>query len=177
MKNICVFCGSSPGLDPQFMELAKVVGALIAESGCGLVYGGGKVGLMGAVADAVLAKKQEVIGVIPKSLMSAEVAHTGVSKLHVVESMHDRKKLMYDLSDAFLILPGGMGTLDEMFEIITWAQLKYHNKPIYLLNEFGFYNSLIEFVNFSSEQGFIKPQHLGLFKVVDNFENLKGLLC
>jgi uncharacterized protein (TIGR00730 family) len=112
MKKICVFCGSSNGRDPKFIELANNIGTLIGRNGWGLVYGGGKVGLMGAVANSVLSQKQDVIGVIPKSLMNAEVAHTGVTKLHVVETMHERKKLMYDLSDAFLILPGGMGTLD-----------------------------------------------------------------
>ncbi len=176
MKKICVFCGSSNGRNPQYLELANYVGSLIGEHGWGLVYGGGKVGLMGAVANAVMAKKQEVIGVIPKSLVSAEVAHTEVTKLHVVANMHDRKKMMYDLSDAFLIIPGGMGTLDEMFEIITWAQLKYHSKPIYILNEFGFYNSLLQFINYSSEQGFIKPEHLNLFKVINTVDDLKNLL-
>lgn len=177
MKKVCVFCGSSNGRDPKFVELATAVGSLMGENGWGLVYGGGKVGLMGAVANAVLAKKQDVIGVIPKTLVSAEVAHTGVTTLHVVGSMHERKKMMYDLSDAFLIIPGGMGTLDEMFEIITWAQLKFHQKPIYLLNEFGFYNSLIEFVNHSSQQGFIKPEHLQLFKTLNNIEELKQHLA
>jgi uncharacterized protein (TIGR00730 family) len=175
MKKICVFCGSSNGRDPKYLDLANEVGSLIGGHGWGLVYGGGKVGLMGAVANAVMAKKQDVIGVIPKSLVSAEVAHTGVTALHVVGSMHERKKMMYDLSDAFLIIPGGMGTLDEMFEIITWAQLKYHSKPIYILNEFGFYNSLIEFINHSSQQGFIRPEHLQLFKVIEKVEGLEPI--
>ena len=176
MKKICVFCGSSNGNEAKFLELANQVGTLIGSLGWGLVYGGGKVGLMGAVANTVLAGKQEVIGVIPKSLMSAEVAHVGVTKLHVVETMHERKKMMYDLSDAFLILPGGMGTLDEMFEIITWAQLKYHHKPIYILNEFGFYDSLLQFVNHSSQHGFIKKEHLQLFKVIKNVEGVAEIL-
>lgn len=176
MKKLCVFCGSSNGRDPKYIELANYVGSLIGEQGWGLVYGGGKVGLMGATANAVMVKNRPVVGVIPKSLVSAEVAHTGVTTLHVVDSMHERKKLMYDLSDAFLIIPGGMGTLDEMFEIITWAQLKYHQKPIFILNEFGFYNSLIEFVNHSSQQGFIKPEHLNLFKVIDKADDLINIL-
>jgi uncharacterized protein (TIGR00730 family) len=175
MKRICVFCGSSNGSDPKYIELANTVGNLIADHGYGLVYGGGKVGLMGAVANSVLAKKQDVIGVIPKSLVSAEVAHSGVTTLHVVGTMHERKKLMYDLSDAFLVLPGGMGTLDEMFEIITWAQLKYHHKPIYILNEFGFFDSLLQFVHHSSAQGFIKKEHLQLFKVIQKVEGVKEI--
>lgn len=176
MKKICVFCGSSNGRDPKYIELANYVGTLIGEKGWGLVYGGGKVGLMGAAANAVMAKKQPVIGVIPKSLVSAEVAHTGVTTLHVVETMHERKKMMYDLSDAFLVIPGGMGTLDEMFEIITWAQLKYHQKPVYILNEFGFFDSLLQFINHSSDQGFIKKEHLQLFQVIEKAESLNALL-
>jgi uncharacterized protein (TIGR00730 family) len=176
MKKICVFCGSSNGRDPKFIELANNIGTLIGRNGWGLVYGGGKVGLMGAVANSVLSQKQDVIGVIPKSLMSAEVAHMGVTKLHVVETMHERKKLMYDLSDAFLVLPGGMGTLDEMFEIITWAQLKYHHKPIYILNEFGFFDSLLQFVHHSNDQGFIKSEHLQLFKVIQKVEDVMSIL-
>lgn len=176
MKKLCVFCGSSNGRDPKYIELANYVGSLIGEHGWGLVYGGGKVGLMGAAANAVMAKNQPVIGVIPKSLVSAEVAHTDVTTLHIVGSMHERKKLMYDLSDGFLIIPGGMGTLDEMFEIITWAQLKYHQKPIFILNEFGFFNSLLEFINHSSQQGFIKPEHLKLFKVIEKADDLKSIL-
>jgi uncharacterized protein (TIGR00730 family) len=175
MKRLCVFCGSSNGRDPQYLDLAKTAGNMIADNGWGLVYGGGKVGLMGMIADTVLAKKLDVIGVIPKSLVSAEVAHHGLTALHVVGSMHERKKLMYDLSDAFLILPGGMGTLDEMFEIITWAQLKYHHKPIYILNEFGFYDSLLKFVNHSSDEGFIKKEHLQLFKVIEKVEGLSSI--
>lgn len=172
MKKICVFCGSANGNNPKYIELAKQVGELIASRNIGLVYGGGKVGLMGAVADTVLVKKQEVIGVIPESLMTAEVAHAGLTQLHVVKGMHERKLMMYNHSDAFLILPGGMGTLDEMFEIITWAQLKYHNKPIYLLNEFGFFDSLINFIHHSSDQGFIRKEHLQLFKVLKNAEDI-----
>lgn len=175
MKKICVFCGSANGNDPKYIDLAKQVGELIASKNLGLVYGGGKVGLMGAVADTVLAKKQEVIGVIPESLMSAEVAHAGLTHLHVVKGMHERKLMMYNYSDAFLILPGGMGTLDEMFEIITWAQLKYHSKPIYLLNEFGFFDSLINFIHHSSGQGFIKKEHLQLFKVLEKAEDILNL--
>jgi len=176
MKKICVFCGSTNGRDQKYLDLATEVGNLIGGHGWGLVYGGGKVGLMGAVANAVLANKQDVIGVIPKSLVSAEVAHTGVTDLRIVGTMHERKKMMYDLSEAFLIIPGGMGTLDEMFEIITWAQLKYHSKPIYILNEFGFYNSLLQFINYSSEQGFIKPEHLNLFKAINSVDDLKIIL-
>lgn len=172
MKRICVFCGSASGNEEKYLNLAKNVGEKIASLNCGLVYGGGKVGLMGAVADAVMAAKKEVIGVIPKNLVSNEVAHRDITSLHIVEDMHERKEMMYNFSDAFLILPGGMGTLDEMFEILTWAQLKLHNKPVYILNEFGFYNSLIAFITHSHMQGFIKKEHLYLFKVLENTDDL-----
>jgi uncharacterized protein (TIGR00730 family) len=175
MKKICVFCGSSNGKTGQYLDLGKRVGALMSQRTWGLVYGGGKVGVMGAVANSVLENGCEVIGVIPKSLVSKEVAHFEVTKLHVVEDMHERKRMMYDFSDLFLVLPGGMGTLDEMFEILTWAQLGLHNKPIYLLNEFGFYDSLIDFLKTSAEQGFIREEHLRLFQVINKAEDLLSI--
>lgn len=176
MKKICVFCGSSDGKSSKYLDLGKAVGELIAKNNCGLVYGGGKVGIMGAVANSVLENGGEVIGVIPKSLVSKEVAHFEVTKLHVVESMHERKKMMYDFSEAFLVLPGGMGTLDEMFEILTWAQLKLHSKPVYILNEFGFYDSLIQFLQTACEQGFIREEHLKLFQVINKIDAITNLL-
>ena len=172
MKKICVFCGSSGGKDKKYLDLAKRVGEVITQKNFGLVYGGGNVGLMGMVAHTVLKNNKEVIGVIPKSLTNREMADFSITQLHIVETMHERKKMMYDLSDAFLVIPGGMGTLDEMFEILTWAQLKFHNKPVYILNEFGFYTDLIKFVNHSSEQGFIKKEHLQLFQVIEKAEDL-----
>ena len=171
-KKICVFCGSSNGNNEKYLNLAKRVGEAISQKDFGLVYGGGNVGLMGKVAHTVLENKKEVVGVIPKSLTTREMADFSITKLHVVESMHERKKLMYDLSDAFLAIPGGMGTLDEMFEILTWAQLKYHNKPVYILNEFGFFTDLLKFVNHSSEEGFIKKEHLQLFKILETAEDI-----
>lgn len=176
MKRLCVFCGSANGKSSEYLELAKKTGKIIGQQEWGLVYGGGKVGLMGAVADAVLANGSPVTGVIPGHLVSDEVAHRGVTELHIVKDMHERKKMMYDLSDAFLVLPGGMGTLDEMFEILTWSQLKLHTKPIYLLNEFGFYNSLLNYVAHSYQQGFIRKEHVDLIQVLTNHEDLRALL-
>ena len=175
MKNICVFCGASSGNDDKYIELAATVGELLGQSGHRMIYGGGKVGLMGAAADACLQSGGEVIGVIPKNLVSQEVAHFKVTLLHVVENMHERKKMMYDNSDAFLVLPGGMGTLDEMFEILTWAQLKLHNKPVYILNETGFFTHLIQYLQHASDEGFIRKEHLQLFKVLTKVEDVKNL--
>lgn len=156
------------------MQLAEKVGQIIAKKTYGLVYGGGNVGLMGAAANAAVSNGSEVIGVIPKCLMTREMAHFEVTKLHIVEDMHERKRMMYEFSDVFLILPGGMGTLDEMFEITTWAQLGLHNKPIYLLNEFGFFDHLVQFLQHSNQEGFIRDPHLNLFKVISlqDFENI-----
>lgn len=166
MKRICVFCGSSKGNSEKYIQLAEKVGKIIAQKNCGLVYGGGNVGLMGATANAAVSNGSEVIGVIPKNLMTREMAHFEVSKLHIVEDMHERKRMMYEFSDAFLVLPGGMGTLDELFEITTWAQLGLHSKPIYLLNEFGFFDHLVQFVQHSNKEGFIRDQHMNLFTVI-----------
>ncbi len=172
MKRVCVFCGSATGKNEKYLQLATRVGEIIASHRHELVYGGGRVGLMGAVADSVMKHGSRVIGVIPKTLMTKEVAHEDVSQLYVVEGMHERKKMMYDLSDAFLVIPGGMGTLDEMFEILTWAQLKLHHKPIYLLNEGGFYDHLIAYVKHSAAEGFIRPEHVNLFQVISSTEDI-----
>jgi uncharacterized protein (TIGR00730 family) len=158
-KNICVFCGSSSGNDVAFSSAAKVFALEIVKNNMNLVYGGAHVGLMGTLADAVLAKGHEVIGVIPKSMMIKEIAHDGLTKLHVVGSMHERKQLMYDLSDYFVALPGGLGTLDELFEIITWKQIGTHAKPIGLWNLNGYYDQLIGFIDKAKNLGFI-PQTL-----------------
>jgi uncharacterized protein (TIGR00730 family) len=174
-KRLCIFCGSASGNSPKYIEQAENVGRILVSRGIGLVYGGATVGVMGAVANSVLAGGGEVLGVIPKNLVEYEVAHYKVTKLHIVGSMHERKKMMYDLSDAFLILPGGMGTLDEMFEILTWSQLKLHNKPIYLLNEFGFYDSLLSYVRHSHDEGFIKSPHLDLIRVLKSSAELESL--
>ncbi len=159
LRRICVYCGSNAGNDPAHRAAAHDLGAFLARSGIGLVYGGGNVGLMGAVADGALSQSGEVIGVIPKSLMEKELGHGGVTELHVVTSMHERKQLMVDLSDGFIALPGGFGTLDELFETLTWLQLSFHDKPVGLLNVGGFFDGLIEFIAHMSRSGFLKPEH------------------
>ncbi len=145
MKKLCVFCGSAKGHDPKYLKLGDKIGEMLVQNNIGLVYGGASIGLMGAIADGVLNRGGKVIGVIPKALVDYEVAHAHLSELHVVENMHQRKKLMYDFSDAFLSLPGGMGTLDEMFEVLTWTQLKYHSHKSYVLNFDGFLNRCLAF--------------------------------
>jgi uncharacterized protein (TIGR00730 family) len=146
MKRVCVYCGSATGANPAHRDAAEKLGVLLATRGIGLVYGGGNVGLMGVIADAALRAGGEVIGVIPGALMDKELGHTGVTKLHVVASMHERKQLMADLSDGFIALPGGIGTLEEFFETLTWLQLGFHNKPVGLLNVAGFYEHLLTFL-------------------------------
>lgn len=158
MARICVFCGSTPGNRPSYADAARALGAAIVDGGHSLVYGGGNVGLMGAVADAVLAAGGEVVGVIPHTLMTREIGHTGVTRLHVVDSMHQRKALMADLSDAFVALPGGVGTFEELFEAITWTQLGLHRKACGLLNVDGFYDGLLAFLDHTWAEGFIKPE-------------------
>ena len=172
MKRICVFCGAANGKSDKYLNQAKVVCQLIANQKIGLVYGGATIGVMGAVANAVLENAGDVVGVIPKNLIEFEVAHYKVTKLHIVEDMHERKRMMYDFSDAFLVLPGGMGTLDEMFEILTWSQLKLHSKPIYILNEFGFYDSLLDYIRHSHQEGFIKKEHLTLINELKKPEDI-----
>jgi uncharacterized protein (TIGR00730 family) len=159
VQAVCIYCGSSPGSDPAFVRAAGTVGRLLAESGRTLVYGGGHVGLMGAVADGALAAGGRVIGVIPQSLVDKELAHGGLTELHVVASMHERKALMADLSDGFLGLPGGIGTLEEFFETWTWAQLGLHAKPFGLLDVAGFFGPLLEFLDQLVEQRFVRPEH------------------
>ena len=157
MSRICVFCGSSPGNRSIYLEAAQQLGRSIAQRGWGVVYGGGKVGLMGAVANAALAAHGEVIGVIPYALEQREVAHIGLTELRVVNTMHERKALMADLSDAFIALPGGYGTLDELSEVVTWTQLGVHRKPCGLLNVDGFFDGLLTFLNQAVQRGFVSP--------------------
>ena len=159
MKSLCVFCGSSPGNRPDYAVLAMQTGELIARRGLTLVYGGGRVGLMGALADAALAAGGRVVGVIPQMLIDREVGHAGLSQLHVVRTMSERKLLMGDLADAFLALPGGIGTMDELFEAWTWTQLSVQHKPCALLNQGGYYDALIEFLDHAVEEGFLRPRH------------------
>jgi uncharacterized protein (TIGR00730 family) len=159
MKRICVFCGSSMGFDPAYAEQARALGKLLAERGIGLVYGGASVGTMGAVADGALAAGGEVIGVIPEHLSSVEISHAGLTELHVVADMHQRKAKMAALSDGFLALPGGAGTLEELFEIWTWSQLGLHTKPLGLVDVGGFYGPLWTFVEHMVSEGFLRAEH------------------
>jgi uncharacterized protein (TIGR00730 family) len=162
VKRVAVYCGSATPADPVYIESARAIGRSLAEQGIGVVYGGGKLGLMGAVADSALEAGGEVIGVIPQALVNAEVAHRGLTELHVVETMHERKAHFTELSDGFLTIPGGTGTMDELWEAMSWAQLGYHAKPVGLLNVAGFYDGLLEFVGKMSEVGFLRPQHQGI---------------
>ncbi len=155
IRKICVYCGSSPGKNPAYAQAATLLAQALCERGIGLVYGGAAVGVMGTIADAVLKAGGEAIGVIPKSLAVKEVAHDNLSELHVVASMHERKAMMSDLADGFIALPGGWGTLEELFEILTWAQLGFHHKPCGLLNIDGYYDNLISFLENSFEQQFV----------------------
>ena len=172
MKRVCVFCGSSLGTHPAFETLAKQLGAILAKRRLALVYGGGKVGLMGMLANAVLAGGGEVIGVIPKALARKEVAHRDLADLRVVGSMHERKALMADLSDAFIALPGGMGTLEEFCEIVTWAQLGLHRKPCGLVDQNDYFRQLIAFLDDAVAAGFVRPEHRALVLVDKDPERL-----
>jgi len=159
MRKICVFCGSSPGVDPRFKASAKALGQVIAESNRVLVYGGAKVGLMGALADAALAAGGKVIGVMPSALVGKGVAHDGLTELRVVSTMHERKAMMAELSDAFIAMPGGLGTLEEFFEMWTWGQLGLHQKPLGLLGAQDFFAPLIQFLDLLVSQRFLRPEH------------------
>ncbi|MEF3698402.1 TIGR00730 family Rossman fold protein [Desulfolutivibrio sp.] len=162
MKSVCVFCGSNPGGDAVFLETAKALGTFLAREGLTVVYGGASVGLMGATANACLAAGGQVVGVLPDFLKKKELEHTGLTELHVVPSMHERKALMAELSDGFVALPGGMGTLEEFCEIVTWAQLGLHGKPCGLLNVGGFYDPLLALVRTMVENRFVRDAHAGI---------------
>ena len=163
--SVCVFCGSRSGASPAFEAAARATGALIGDMGWQLVYGGGRAGLMGTVADAALAAGARVVGVIPHALMEREHGHTGLSELQVVQTMHERKRLMAERSDAFLALPGGIDTLEELFEVWTWRQLGYHDKPVGLLNADGFFDRLLAFVTDMADAGFVTPPQRALLQV------------
>ncbi|MFM8463477.1 MAG: TIGR00730 family Rossman fold protein [Burkholderiaceae bacterium] len=165
MQRLCVYCGSATGHDAVYAESARALGQEIARRGMSLVYGGGHVGLMGVVADAALAAGAEVTGVIPSALMDSEVGHTRLTKLHVVKDMHERKALMAELADGFVALPGGIGTLEELFEVMTWLQLGYHRKPVGLLNTLGFYDDLVRLLDKQRDAGFSKPAHHALLMI------------
>jgi uncharacterized protein (TIGR00730 family) len=172
MQSVCVFCGSSSGSGPAYQQLASDFGALLAGRGMRLVYGGGRVGLMGALADAVLAAGGEAVGVMPKLLMDREVGHAGLTQLHVVDSMSERKWLMGQLSDAFVTLPGGIGTMDELFEAWTWTLLGLQDKPSALLNADGYYDSLLEFLDRTVAAGFLRARYRETLIVADRGEDL-----
>jgi uncharacterized protein (TIGR00730 family) len=170
--SICVYCGSRPGSDPAFAAAAREVGTWIGQNGGQLVYGGGHGGLMGITADAALEAGASVIGVIPKALVEKEWAHRGCTELHIVENMHERKRMMAERSDAFLALPGGIGTFEELFEVWTWRQLGYHDKPIGILNTAGYYQGLLQFLNTSVEKQFLGDWQIDLVRATDNAESL-----
>lgn len=177
MKRICVYCGSQNGDRREYGEAAEALGGALAGRGLELVYGGGRVGLMGRLADAVLAGGGRVIGVIPEALVAREVAHHQVTDLRVVASMHERKALMAELSDGFAVLPGGLGTLEELAETLTWGQLGIHAKPCGLLNAAGYFDPLIAFFDHAADEGFVKPQYRALFQVGRTPEELLDLLA
>jgi len=168
IKRICVYCGSSDEVPEKYLEAARALGAEMARRGYGLVYGGGATGLMGAVADAVLAHNGEVIGVIPEHFYTPKLAHHDLSRLEIVPDMHSRKARMAEIADAFIALPGGYGTMEEFFEIITWAQIGLHDKPIGLYNFQGYYNPILAFINQAVAEGFIFTEHRGLFVAGDS---------
>jgi uncharacterized protein (TIGR00730 family) len=168
LRRVAVYCGSADGNYPEFRAEAAALGAAIAAAGLGMVYGGANVGLMGAVADAALAGGAEVIGVLPDILAGREIAHTGLTRLETLPTMHARKARMVALADAFLILPGGYGTLDEMLEIVTWSQLRIHSKPCILINTLGYWNGLLAFLDSTVEAGFLKPENRALLLVAGN---------
>ncbi len=172
LNRIAIYCGSASPADSQYIEAARSVGAALARRGIGVVYGGGRLGLMGAVADAALAHGGEVIGIIPEALVNAEVAHKGCTQLHVVPGMHERKRLFTDLSDGFITLPGGVGTMDELWEAISWSQLGYHSKPVGLLNVGGFYDHLVAFNRHMADVGFVRPVHAGILIVREELDAL-----
>jgi hypothetical protein len=172
MQRLCVFCGSSTGHDPAYAAFAAEVGRALAGRGIGIVYGGGRVGLMGRLADAALAAGGEVIGVIPQALLDREVGHRGLTQLRVVDSMHSRKALMSELSDGFVALPGGVGTLEELFEVWTWAQLGIHSKPCGLLDVDGFFAPLVGFLDGLVEKGFIHSKYRAILAVASTPQEL-----
>lgn len=167
MEYVCVYCGSRTGHDGAYAEAARQLGGALADRGLGLVYGGASIGMMGLVADTVLAGGGPVIGVIPESLQQKEVAHEGLTELLVTGDMHERKRLMAERADAFIAMPGGLGTLEELFEILTWGQLCFHAKPVGLLNSRGYYDDLVRFLDGTVSEGFVHPRHRAMLNVAD----------
>ena len=177
MRRVCVFCGASSGRLQAYAESARAFGHAAAERGVGIVYGGGKVGLMGAVADGALAAGGEVIGVIPEALVERELAHDGLTKLHVVTSLHERKAKMAELADGFVALPGGFGTLDELMEQLTWSQLGLHEKPVGLLDVEGYWGPLVAFARHATAEGFVREADLAAIAVADDADELLDRLA
>ncbi|MFC3109542.1 TIGR00730 family Rossman fold protein [Undibacterium arcticum] len=165
MKSICVYCGAATGASPAYADAARALAKVLVDDNIALVYGGGNVGLMGIIADEVMRRGGDVTGVIPRALLDQEVGHHGLSRLHIVKDMHERKAMMAQLSDGFIALPGGLGTLEELFEMLTWSQLKLHDKPVGLLNIGGFYDGLLGFMAHQVSENFLRPEHAALLIV------------
>jgi len=176
IRNVAVFCASADGTNPNYRSAAEALGKELAVRQIGLIYGGARVGLMSAVAEAALAAGGHVVGVIPEVLVDLEVAHDGLSELHVTSTMHTRKALMGERADAFVILPGGYGTLEELFEVLAWQTLKLHDKPIILLNTDGFYDKMLEFLDLCVEQGVLKPKNRTILQVAHDLAGLFAFL-
>jgi uncharacterized protein (TIGR00730 family) len=172
LSSVCVFCGSNGGADPAYTATAEAVGTGLAQRGIRIVYGGGRVGLMGALADAARAAGGEVIGVMPQQLVDREIGHTGIDDLRVVETMHERKALMVELADAFVALPGGIGTLEELFEVYTWAQLGIHAKPLALLDVAGYYEPLAAFLDHAVAQRFLRAETRAMLSIADSLDDV-----
>jgi hypothetical protein len=175
--SVCVFCGSAPGARPSYSGAAELLGRELARRGLTLVYGGGRLGLMGIVADAALAAGGRVVGVIPRMLIERELAHPGLTRQHVVDTMHERKKLMAEMSDAFVGLPGGMGTFDELVEIVTWAQLGLHAKPVVLANVEDYFNPLYGMLDFAVREGFVTPVSRARWRNAESVERVMQILA
>ena len=172
MKKLCVFTGAASGSDPRFAEAAHQLGQILASHNLGLVYGGGKSGLMGKIADGVIASDGHTTGIIPKFLDNVEIAHPDLTDLHVTDTMHQRKNMMYDHADGFIIMPGGLGTLDETMEIITWRQLGLHRKPVIIVNLYGYWDHMLQLFQNIIDEGFMHHGHSGHFEHVDNMDEL-----
>lgn len=177
LSRLAIYCGAATPADPRYIELARDVGAELARRGIGVVYGGGRLGLMGALAQGALAEGGEVIGVIPHAMVEREFANHDCTQLITVDTMHERKAQFTDLADGFITLPGGLGTMDELFEALSWAQIGYHENPVGLLNAFGFYDGLIEFVNRMADTGFVRATHREILQVADSLPELLGKLA
>ncbi len=177
MKRICVYCGSNPGKSAEFPESARTLAGELVQRDIGLVYGGASIGIMGEIADTVLARGGEVIGVIPQALVDKEVSHAGLTELRIVNSMHERKEIMADLAQGFIALPGGLGTIEEIFEVLTWAQLGFHQKPCALLNVKGYYNQLTQFLDHAVAQGFVTETHRKMLLVEEDPQSLLEVMA